>query len=62
MCDHESVISVIHREDRSAARKRPILSEVLKEMESNQSVRVELLANNPARSLLNRYVAELQGG
>ena len=59
VCDHESVVSVIKRKDMSAGRKRPILVEVLRQMESNPSVEVELLANNPAHRLLNKHIAAL---
>ncbi len=60
VCDHQSVVSVIIRKDRTAGKKRPILLEILNEIESNPSISIELLANNPAHRLLNKHIAALQ--
>ena len=60
LSDHEPVVSQILLKDRSGGKKRPILLEILNELESNSSIRVELFAKNPAHRVLNKYVAELK--
>src|SRR5437870_4253377 len=58
--DHEPVASQIIHKDRSGGKKRPILLEILNELESNSSIKVELFGNNPAHRVLNKYVADLR--
>jgi hypothetical protein len=58
ICDNESVVSVITTENQKAARKRPILSQLLTEKRENLGVHVELLENNPAHKFLNKWLAE----
>lgn len=60
LSDHEPVVSQIILRDRSGGSKRPILLEILNELESNSSIRVELFGNNPAHRVLNKYVADLR--
>jgi hypothetical protein len=59
--DHEPAVSQILLKDRSGGKKRPILLEILNELESNSSIKVELFGKNPAHRVLNKYVAELKG-
>ncbi len=58
--DHEPAVSQILLKDRSGGKKRPILLEILDELESNSSIRVELFGKNPAHRVLNKYVADLK--
>jgi ribonuclease HI len=59
--DHEPAVSQILLKDRSGGKKRPILLEILNELESNSSIKIELFGKNPAHRVLNKYVAELKG-
>jgi hypothetical protein len=61
LCDHEGAVSQIILRDRSGAKRRPILVEILNELESNSSIRVELFGKNSAHRVLNEYVAALKG-
>jgi hypothetical protein len=58
ICDNESVVSVIAKENQKTARKRPILSQLLSEKRENPGVKVEMLENNPAHRFLNQWLAE----
>jgi hypothetical protein len=58
--DHEPAVSQILFRDRSGGKKRPILLEILNELESNSSIRVKLFGKNPAHRALNKYVADLK--
>jgi len=60
LCDHEGAVSQIILKDRSGAKKRPILLEILNELESNPWIGVELFGKNPAHRVLNEYVAALR--
>jgi hypothetical protein len=59
--DHEPAVSQIILRDRSGGTKRPILLEILNELESNPSIGVKLFGKNPAHRVLNKYVADLKG-
>src|SRR5207247_9082165 len=56
--DNESVFSVIDGKNRKAGRKRPVLLEILDELDAKPSIRIELLEKNPAHKALNKYVRE----
>ncbi len=56
--DNESVFSVIDGKNRKAGRKRPVLLEILDELEAKPSIRIELLEKNPAHKALNKYVRD----
>ncbi len=58
--DHEPAVSQILLKDRSGGKKRPILLEILNELDSNSSIRVKLFGKNPAHRVLNKYVAGLK--
>src|SRR6266571_6234569 len=58
--DHEPAVSQITLKDRSGGKKRPILLEILNELESNSSIKVKLFGKNPAHRVLNKYVADLK--
>jgi hypothetical protein len=58
--DHEPAVSQILLKDRSGGKNRPILLEILNELESNSSITVELFGKNPAHRVLNKYVADLK--
>jgi hypothetical protein len=60
LCDHEGAVSQIILRDKSGAKKRPILLEILNELESNPLIHVELFDKNPAHRVLNEYVAALK--
>jgi hypothetical protein len=60
LSDHEPAVSQILLKDRSGGKKRPILLEILNELDSNSSIRVELFSKNPAHRVLNKYVADLK--
>jgi hypothetical protein len=60
LCDHEPAVSQIILRDRSGGKKRPILLEILNELESTPSIRVELFEKNPAHRVLSKYVADLK--
>src|SRR5207237_10579998 len=56
--DNESVFSVINGKNRKAGRKRPVLLEILDELEAKPSIGIELLEKNPAHKALNKYVRD----
>jgi hypothetical protein len=58
--DHEPAVSQILLKDRSGGKKRPILLEILNELESNSSIKIELFNKNPAHRVLSKYVADLK--
>jgi hypothetical protein len=58
--DHEPAVSQILLKDRSGGKKRPILLEILDELESTSSIRVKLFGKNPAHRVLSKYVADLK--
>jgi len=58
ICDNESVVSVIVKENQKTARKRPILSQLLAERREKPGIEVELLENNPAHRFLNRWLSD----
>lgn len=60
LCDHEGAVLQITSRDRSGVKKRPVLGEILDELESNFSIRVELFNKNPAHRVLNEYFAALK--
>lgn len=62
ICDHESAVSIINRREPRLAEKRPILQSIIEVLKSHPSIQVVQLTKNPAHSLLNAYLAKVQGG
>src|SRR5437879_10945094 len=60
LSDHEPAVSQIILRDKSGGKKRPILLEILNELESNPLIHVELFEKNPAHRVLNQHVADLK--
>ncbi len=56
--DHRSVIIEIQQKKRKSGVKRPILLQILDELEAHPTIKVELLENNPAHRVLNKYLRE----
>ncbi|HZY95105.1 MAG TPA: hypothetical protein VFE98_09675 [Candidatus Bathyarchaeia archaeon] len=56
-CDNESVVSQI-RAEIVRPRSRPVLSEILVEMNANPGIQVEFFGKNPAHSYLNQELAK----
>jgi hypothetical protein len=60
LCDHEAAVSQIILRDRSGGKRRPILLEILNELESNSSIHVDLFDKNPAHRVLNKHLTALR--
>jgi ribonuclease HI len=56
--DNQSVVIEIEEKKRKSGVKRPILLEILNEIETHPTIKVELLENNPAHRVLNKYLRD----
>ncbi len=59
--DHESIVSEINERKLKSGVKRPVLLRIINELDTNPTIKVELLANNPAHRVLNKYLREHPG-
>jgi len=56
--DNQSVVIEIEEKKRKSGEKRPIPLQILDELEANPTIKVQLLENNPAHRVLNKYLRE----
>jgi ribonuclease HI len=56
--DNQSVVIEIEEKKRKSGEKRPILLQILDELDSHPTIKVELLENNPAHRVLNKHLRE----